>query len=67
MAKEIWKSIILERLWGIWAEIGELVSVTSSEWVLIDTRKQSISKITEEMVEEYGLVEKSVFEKEPAR
>lgn len=46
---------------------GELVSMGTSEWVLIDTRKQSISKISEKMAEEYGLIEKSVFEEKLSR
>lgn len=48
-------------------EEGGKVAKASSEWVLIDTKKQSISKITENMVEEYGLVKECIFEEEPSR
>lgn len=51
----------------VFDESGELVSAASSEWVLIDTRKQSISKISEEMQKEYEVVQKSVFEEESSR
>lgn len=48
-------------------ENGEKVAIASSEWVLIDTRKQSISKISEKMAQEYSLIQKSVFEEELSR
>lgn len=43
---------------------GELIVIGSSEWVLIDVKKQRISRITDEMCKEYGIVPKSVFEEE---
>ncbi len=45
-------------------EEGEKVAIATTEWVLIDAEKMSLKKITEEMVNEYGIVEKSVFEDE---
>lgn len=51
----------------MYTDNGEAVAIASSEWVLIDTEKQSISKITEKMASEYGKVEKVVFEEEITR
>ncbi|MDE5830715.1 MAG: hypothetical protein K2H53_03430 [Clostridia bacterium] len=44
---------------------GNLVIIATTEWVLIDVKKQSIAKITENMQDEYGLIQQSVFEEEP--
>ncbi len=41
---------------------GNKIAIASTEWVLIDAKKKSISRITEKMIDEYGIVEKEVFE-----
>ena len=43
---------------------GNLILIGTTQWVLIDVKKQSIAKITDKMHEEYGIFEKSVFEDE---
>lgn len=43
---------------------GKLIATATTEWVLIDTKKGTIGKITDEMKEKYGKVEKSVFTEE---
>lgn len=43
---------------------GELIIIATTEWVLIDVKKQGIAKITEKMANEYQIVPKSVFEEE---
>lgn len=43
---------------------GNLIVKGTSEWVLIDAKKQRVSKITEDMKEEYGLVQKAAFDEE---
>lgn len=48
----------------VYDEKGEKIAIASTEWVLIDAKKRSISRITEKMIEGYGLVDKKVFEEE---
>lgn len=43
---------------------GNLILIATTEWVLIDVKKQTIAKITEKMADEYQIVPKSVFEEE---
>lgn len=43
---------------------GNLILIGTTQWVLIDVKRQSIAKITDKMHEEYGIFEKSVFEDE---
>ena len=45
-------------------KIGNLILKGTSEWVLIDAKKQRVSKITEEMANEYGMVSKSAFDEQ---
>ncbi len=49
----------------VYDEAEELIIKATTQWVLIDTNKMGIAKITEEMANEYGIVEKSVFKEEP--
>lgn len=44
---------------------GEVIAIASSEWVLIDAVSGKLARITEDLVNEYGLVEKSAFLDEP--
>lgn len=44
---------------------GEKIAIATTEWVLIDVKKGGIGRITEELINKYGLVEKAVFEEEP--
>ncbi len=44
---------------------GEKIAIATTEWVLIDALKNGIGRITEELMNSYGIVEKSVFEEEP--
>lgn len=49
----------------VYDENGELIVIGTTEWVLIDAKKQRIAKITEDMVNEYGgMVSKSVFKED---
>ena len=48
----------------VYDDEGDLVLIGTTEWVLIDAKKQSIARITEKMQEEYGIVQKSAFEEE---
>ena len=43
-------------------ENGELVAKATTEWVLIDIKNNSIAKIPEKFIVEYGLVPKAVFD-----
>lgn len=43
---------------------GEIITIGTTQWVLIDAKKQKVAKITEDMANEYGLVQKSVFKEE---
>ena len=43
---------------------GEKIGIAISEWVAIDTQKNSLGRMTEEMVEKYGLhTEKTAYDK----
>jgi len=42
----------------------KLIAIGTTEWVLIDTKKGSVGKITDKMAEEYDGNPKSVFEEE---
>ena len=48
----------------VYNEKNEKIAIATTNWVLIDTKKQSISKIDDKMPEEYGLHPISVFEEE---
>lgn len=48
----------------VYDEEGNLIIIATTEWVLIDAKKQGIAKITDKMKEEYGLIPKAVFEEE---
>lgn len=43
---------------------GNLILKGTSEWVLIDAKKQRVAKITEKMKDEYGVVSEAVFNEE---
>jgi len=43
-------------------ENGELVCIASSKWVLIDTNKSSITRITDDIIDKYEPESKNVFE-----
>lgn len=43
---------------------GEIVALATTEWVLIDTKKGAIGKITDDMKEKYGIVNKAAFAEE---
>lgn len=45
----------------VYDNTGEKIAVASTEWVLIDAQKGKIGKITEKMINDYGKVEKQVF------
>ena len=46
----------------VFDEQGKQVAIASTEWVLIDNVKQSIGRVTEELANRYGIVEKDAFE-----
>ncbi len=48
----------------VYNETGTKIAIASTEWVLVDAKKGSISRITEKMVDEYGIVEKQAFDEE---
>ena len=45
-------------------DAGNLIVIGTTQWVLIDAKRQTVSKITEDMASEYGMVSKSVFEED---
>ena len=49
----------------VYDEKGELVLIATTNWVLIDAKKGRPARITEEMINEYGEISKSVFDEEP--
>ena len=49
----------------VYDEIGTKIAIATTEWVLIDAKKQTVGRLTQEMANEYGMVEKSVFEERP--
>ena len=48
----------------VYDDKGNLAIIATTQWVLIDVKREGIAKITEEMANQYGVVEKSVFEEE---
>ncbi len=48
----------------VYNENGEKIAIATTEWVLIDAKKQAITRITEDMMERYGLEPKQAFEEE---
>lgn len=48
----------------IYDDRQELIAIGTAKWVFIDTKTQRPAKITEEMVNKYGKVSKSVFNEE---
>ena len=48
----------------VYDESGEKVAIATTNWVLVDARTQGIARITEKMANEYGMVQKSVFDEE---
>ena len=46
----------------IYTEDGEKIVIATSEWVLIDTRKFTIGRIDEKLIQDYGIIENCVFE-----
>lgn len=46
----------------VYDESGNLVCIATSKWALIDTEKNSISRITDDIINEYSPEDKSVFE-----
>lgn len=43
---------------------GNLLVIGSTQWALIDAKELRLAKITEEMANEYGMIDKAVFEEE---
>ncbi len=39
-----------------------LIAIGTTQWILVDAKKHTISKITDEIAEKYGMVSKKVFE-----
>lgn len=46
----------------VFDEENELICIATSKWTLIDTQKSSITRITDEIIENYEPEEKNVFE-----
>lgn len=45
----------------VYGKEGEKIAIASTEWVLIDAKKGRIGKITDEMADDYGIVESKAF------
>ena len=45
-------------------ENGNIIAIASSKWALLDVRKNSVARMPDSMSDEYGVVEKSVFNSE---
>lgn len=52
------------RDYEIYTQDGEKIGMAASEWVLIDTEKFTVGRITEKMIKDYGMVDKQAFEEE---
>lgn len=48
----------------VYDEKNNLVLIATTNWVLIDAKKQKPARITEEMANDYGIISKSAFEEE---
>lgn len=48
----------------VYDEDGKLIILATTEWVLIDAKTKKITKITESMYREYGMLPKAVFSEE---
>ena len=48
----------------VYDENREKVAIATTEWVLIDVKKHGIGRITEEIINSYGITDKSVFQEE---
>lgn len=48
----------------VYDEEGDLIVIGTTQWALIDAKAGRLAKITEEMANEYGMVDKKVFEEE---
>lgn len=48
----------------VYDKTGEKIIIATTEWVLIDAKKLSLMRMTGELVDAYGLVDKKVFEEE---
>lgn len=73
-----WNTNLTVRTWGrafrrasTWRDYevfddstGERIAKATSEWILMNAREKSIGRITEEMMQDYGIVEKNVFEEQ---
>lgn len=72
-----WDTDLIVKTWGrdfkkvsCWRDFevydteGEKIAIATSEWVLIDAKKLSLTKMTEEVKNAYGDVPKKVFEEE---
>lgn len=72
-----WNTELTVKTWGrefskvsTWREyeaydsLGEKIAIASTEWVAVDAKKGSLLKISEKMVNDYGIVEDKVFKEE---
>lgn len=72
-----WNSELLIKTWGrnfskvscwrdfeVYDETGEKIAIAATEWVLIDAKKLSLTRMTEELINAYGDVPKKVFEED---
>lgn len=48
----------------IFSEDGELLGVATSKWIFIDTQKESIAKVTEDVIKIYDSEDTSVFDED---
>lgn len=75
--KVIWNSKILVKTWirsrnklfsfrdfEVYDEDNNIIAIASSKWVLFDTEKLTISRMTPEIINSYGIVDKAVFNTE---
>lgn len=73
-----WDTEVIVRTWArkfekisswrdfeVYDKEGNLICIATTQWVLIDVKKQKPAIITQEMAEKYGLNEKSVFQEPP--
>ncbi len=70
-----WSTELIVKTWGrefskiytwrdyeVYSKEGEKIAISSTQWVSIDTQKGSLRKITDKVRNDYGIVEKSIFE-----
>lgn len=57
--------VVTWREFEVYDKQGEQIAIASTQWVSIDAQNGSVLKITEELINEYGLIESKPFKETP--